>query len=111
MDAASRLRPRRFTRRPSEPLIGLLAATGMRIGEALALDDADVDLDSGVITATGKWDKQREIPLHPTTVEALREYRQTRDRYKPVRLTDVVLHLPLPPAADPWRVREVVSGS
>lgn len=68
-------------------VIGLLAATGMRVGEVLALNDSDVDLDSGVITALGKWGKQREIPVHPSTVTALREYQRTRDRYRPVRPT------------------------
>jgi integrase/recombinase XerD len=70
-----------------ETVIGLLAANGMRVGEVLALDDADVDLDAGVITAVGKWGKQREIPLHPTTVAGLRAYQQTRDRFRPDRPT------------------------
>jgi len=68
-------------------VIGLLAVTGMRIGEVLALDDSMVDLDAGVITATGKWSKQREVPLHPTTVVALRDYQLTRDRLRPDRPT------------------------
>ena len=40
-----------------------------------------------MITAIGKWGKQREIPLHPTTVAALRKYQHTRDRYRPRRPT------------------------
>jgi integrase/recombinase XerD len=68
-------------------VIGLLAATGMRVGEVLALDDTDVDLEGGVITAVGKWGKQREVPLHPSTVAALREYQHTRERYRPTRST------------------------
>jgi integrase/recombinase XerD len=68
-------------------VIGLLAATGMRVGEVLALDDTDVDLEGGVITAVGKWGKQREIPVHPSTVAALREYQRTRDCYRPTRPT------------------------
>jgi integrase/recombinase XerD len=71
--------------------IGLLACTGMRIGEALALDDSDLDIETGVITATGKWGKQRQVPLHPTTVQALRAYQQTRDHYRPVRPTEALL--------------------
>jgi integrase/recombinase XerD len=71
--------------------IGLLAASGMRIGEMLALGDTDVDIEDGVITATGKWGKQRQVPLHPTTVQALRAYRQTRDEYWPVRPTEALL--------------------
>ena len=89
MDAARDLRPpvRAATMRTA---IGLLAAGGMRIGEVLALDDGDLDIQAGVITATGKWGKQREVPLHPTTVQALRAYQQTRDHYRPVRSTEAL---------------------
>jgi integrase len=44
-----------------------------------------------VIIATGKWGKQRQVPLHPTTVQALRAYQQTRDQYRPVRPTEALL--------------------
>ena len=89
MSAASKLSPpvRAATVRT---VIGLLAVTGMRIGEVLALDDGTADLDAGVITATGKWGKQREVPLHPTTVTALRDYQQARDRLRPIRPTDAL---------------------
>lgn len=70
-----------------QTMIGLLAASGMRLGEALALGDGDIDFDAGVITAVGKWSKQREIPIHPTTVAALRAYQRTRDRCLPDRPT------------------------
>jgi integrase/recombinase XerD len=70
--------------------IGLLACSGMRIGEMLALDDGDLDTETGVITATGKWGKQRHVPLHPTTVQALRAYQQTHDAYRPVRPTEAL---------------------
>jgi integrase len=61
-------------------LIGLLAVTGMRIGEAIALDQADVDLAAGVVTVrAGKFGAARELPLHDTTLRALDEYRQVRD--------------------------------
>lgn len=71
--------------------IGLLAVSGMRLGEMLALDDGDLDIDAGVITVTGKWGKQRRLPLHPTTLRALRAYQQTRDEYRPVRPTEALL--------------------
>ncbi|MFE3733046.1 tyrosine-type recombinase/integrase, partial [Nocardia sp. NPDC059154] len=49
-------------------LFGLLAATGMRIGEAVALRRADVDLDTGIITIHhAKLDRDRLVPLHPRT--------------------------------------------
>jgi len=67
-----------------ETLIGLMATTGVRLGEALGLDRRDVDLDDGVLhVRAAKQQKQREVPLHPTTTEALREYARRRDRLCP----------------------------
>lgn len=61
-------------------LIGLLAVTGMRIGEAIALEDTDVDLATRTITVrAGKWGAQRQLPLHLSTTAALSEYRRLRD--------------------------------
>lgn len=62
-------------------LIGLLAATGMRVGEAIALDHDDVDRDEGLLVVReGKFGKARQVPLHPTTVDALSAYGRSRDR-------------------------------
>ncbi len=59
-----------------ETLFGLLAATGLRISEAGHLTDADVDLKTGMLTVRQtKFAKSRHVPLHPSTVEALRQYR------------------------------------
>ena len=54
-------------------LFGLLAATGMRIAEALALQLDDVTEDGLVIRET-KFQKSRLLPLHPTTRQALDGY-------------------------------------
>lgn len=65
-------------------LIGLLAVTGMRIGEAISLDRGDIDLAGGRITIRfGKFGKTRELALHPSTIEALNTYRRLRDRSAP----------------------------
>lgn len=65
-------------------LIGLLAATGMRIGEAIALDCDDFDAGSGMVTIRrAKFDKARALPLHPTTVAALDAYLRLDDRPRP----------------------------
>jgi len=65
-------------------LIGTLAVTGIRVGEAIALDRGDVDLASGrLVVRHGKFDKARELTLHPTTVTALRRYQRLRDRSAP----------------------------
>ncbi len=62
-------------------LIGLLAVTGMRIGEAIALDQGDLDTGSGVLTIRlGKFGKSRVLPLHPSTLTALGEYLCRSDR-------------------------------
>lgn len=67
-----------------EALFGLLAISGMRIGEALALERSDVDLDAGLITIRkAKGDRARLVPLHPTATEALRRYASARDRLCP----------------------------
>jgi integrase len=70
-------------------LIGLLAVTGLRISEALGLDDADVDLTEGVLTIRrAKFGKSRLVPLHPSATCALRRYLRARDRICPVRPND-----------------------
>lgn len=83
IDAATRLsgrvRPHSYA-----TLIGLLAATGMRISEALALDDTDIDLDSGVIVVrNSKFGKSRRLLVQPTTSTALTSYRCRRDEIIP----------------------------
>jgi integrase/recombinase XerD len=67
-----------------QTLIGLLAVTGMRIGEVIRLDRSDLDLDSGVLTVRmSKFGKSRELPLHASTLEALHMYLQRRDQLYP----------------------------
>lgn len=64
-----------------QTLLGLLAATGMRLGEAIALDRADTDLDDGLLTIRdAKFGRSRLVPLHPTVTSALRSYAACRDR-------------------------------
>jgi integrase/recombinase XerD len=73
-----------------ETLIGLLAATGLRLGEALSIDRDDIDLDDGVLRVRGKLGKEREVPLHPSTTAALRAYVELRDGYWPRANTDAL---------------------
>ncbi|HEY2200307.1 MAG TPA: tyrosine-type recombinase/integrase, partial [Solirubrobacteraceae bacterium] len=77
--AAGGLTPRLRALR-HQTLIGLLAVTGMRPGEALGLDRQDVDRRHGVVhVRAGKQNKQREVPLHKSTITALGEYIRARD--------------------------------
>lgn len=64
-------------------LIGLLAATGMRVGEAIALEDRDVDwLRARLLVRNSKFQKSRHVPLHEDTIDALRSYVTLRDRLR-----------------------------
>ena len=65
-----------------ETLFGLIAAAGLRLSEAVHLLEADVDLKGGLLTVRKtKFAKSRQLPLHPSTVEALRRYRNKRSRH------------------------------
>ena len=76
-------------------LIGLLSVTGMRVGEAIRLDRDDVDLAHGVLRVRDtKFGKSRELPVHASTVDALRDYLRLRDRACPEPRIDAVLISP-----------------
>lgn len=67
-----------------EALIGLLAVTGLRVGEAIRLDRSDVSFSDGLLTIReSKLDKSRQVPIHPTTVAALRGYLRQRSALSP----------------------------
>ncbi len=62
-------------------LIGLLSATGLRPGEALALDRADVDLQNGILAIREtKFGKSRFVPIQDSTCAALARYAKRRDK-------------------------------
>lgn len=64
-----------------EALFGLIAATGIRLGEALSLSRSDVALIEGVLTIReAKFGHTRLVPLHPTVTDALGRYLQHRNR-------------------------------
>ena len=61
----------------------------MRLGEAMALTCADVDLSEGMVTVRhAKFDRIRLVPLHPSVTAALRAYAATRDRLCPTPRVD-----------------------
>ena len=71
----------RFKRDTYSTLIGLLAATGMRVGEAIRMDKTDFNPNLRLIWIRhSKFGKSRQIPLHPTTTKALCRYAKKRDR-------------------------------
>lgn len=69
-------------------LIGLLAATGMRIGEALRLEPDDINhTDAVIMIRQSKFGKSRLVPVRPETITALDDYIINRDRLLRVERT------------------------
>ncbi len=99
--AAGTLRPA-FRAATYQALIGLLAASGVRIGEALSFDRGDLDAGQGILTVRdAKFGKTRLIPLHPTTTAALARYSGLRDEHHPP---------PGRPGAVPVRCRDTAAA-
>jgi len=70
-----------------ETLFGLIASSGLRVSEAVHLLDTDVDLKSGMLTIRQtKFAKSRYVPIHPSTLEILKQYRSQRNLY--IEVTD-----------------------
>lgn len=67
---------------------GLAVSTGMRVGEVAALDIGDVDYEAALLKVRNtKFRKDRLVPIHETTVSALRDYEKLRDEVFPDRAT------------------------
>jgi integrase len=90
LEAARRQRDR-LSATTDTTLLGLLAVTGMRVGEAIRLDRRDLDHERGLLVVRGsKFGKSRELPLHPSTVEALDRYARCRDRLIPLQYSSAL---------------------
>jgi integrase len=71
-----------------ETLIGLLAATGLRVGEAIRLDRADIDWDGAVLMIReSKFGKTRMVPVLDSTLDMLGRYARIRGRLCPQAAT------------------------
>jgi integrase len=82
LDAADQLRPT-IKAATFHTLVALMAATGIRTGEAVGLDVTDLDERAATLTVTGKYGKIRELPLHPTVQKGLTDYLRERARLLP----------------------------
>lgn len=83
---AARTQRHRLSAWTDVTLLGLLAVTGMRVGEAIRLDRRDLDPERALLVVRqAKFGKSRELPLHRSTVEALRRYARRRDRLLPLQ--------------------------
>jgi integrase/recombinase XerD len=84
IDQARRAIPQPLRAATYETLIGLLAATGLRVGEAIRLDRDDIDWTEGVLLVRrSKFGKSRQVPLQPSTARALQEYARRREQLCP----------------------------
>ncbi|MFL9959382.1 tyrosine-type recombinase/integrase [Paraburkholderia nemoris] len=93
LGAAAAMRPRRKLRpHVYVSMIGLLASTGIRAGEAIRLTVDDVLLDADpprIAILETKFRKSRIVPLHPTTVEKLKAYGLLREKLGYAGLSDL----------------------
>jgi integrase len=63
-------------------LFGLLFVSGLRVSEAVGLTIENVNLTEGILKVEGtKFGKSRLVPLHPTTTQALADYKIRRDKF------------------------------
>lgn len=82
--AAARAMRWRLPAATQETVIGLLAATGMRVGEALKLERSDIDRNDGVLSIhQSKFGKSRRVPVLACTLTGLDRYAEIRDRLCP----------------------------
>jgi integrase len=88
--AAQQIRsPEKLRAATYSTLFGLLAVTGLRVGEALALERQDVDLDLALLTIRESKGKTRLVPIHASTQGALRRYQRLCDSIYPEPRTQV----------------------
>ena len=84
MTAAKETIPQPLRAATYHTLIGLLAASGLRIGEAIKLDRNDIDWTEGILhIRESKFGKSRLVPLQDSTTNALREYDRLREDSMP----------------------------
>jgi integrase len=83
IEAAATLQPR-LRAATYQSLLSLLAVSGIRISEAIALDDDDLDAEHDLLVVRrSKFNKDRQVPLHPSTMQALARYRDLRQELQP----------------------------
>ena len=70
-------------------ILELMYACGLRVSEAVTLTVKDVDLDSGIVTTTGKGSKTRRVPVGSSAVEWLKTYLVVRRRKENVEIQNL----------------------
>jgi integrase len=92
-------------------MLGLLAVTGLRLGEVLSLRVEDIDWSEGLLRiGEAKFLKSRLVPLHPSTLNQLRAYKKRRDEFFAERVADPVSRFFVTCHGNPVRRSQVGRG-
>lgn len=90
-------------------ILELMYACGLRVSEAVGVRMQDIDLDSGILTTTGKGSKTRRVPVGSSAVEWVRSYLVLRRK----KAETVVEHLFVTPLGRPLNrqiIHKLVAG-
>jgi len=86
-------------------LLELMYSSGLRVSEAVNLKLSDVDLDSGILTTTGKGSKTRRVPVGSSAVEWLKRYLGLRRKHENIEVSNLFVE----PSGRPLN-RQVIHG-
>ncbi|MFM9904845.1 MAG: site-specific tyrosine recombinase XerD [Pyrinomonadaceae bacterium] len=70
-------------------ILELMYASGLRVSEAVDLKINDVDIDSGIVTTTGKGNKTRRVPVGASAVEWLKSYLAVRRQIENIEIENM----------------------
>jgi integrase/recombinase XerD len=70
-------------------LIELMYASGLRVSEAVGLKIGDVDIESGILTTTGKGSKTRRVPVGTSAIEWLKSYLTLRRKKERIEVQNL----------------------
>jgi len=70
-------------------VLELMYSSGLRVSEAVTLTMRDIDLDSGILTTTGKGSKTRRVPVGSSAVEWLKSYLVLRRRKENIEVQNL----------------------
>ena len=73
-------------------MLELMYASGLRVSEAVNLKTNDIDIDSGIVTTTGKGSKTRRVPVGSSAVEWLKSYLAVRRKKANIEIDNIFVN-------------------
>jgi integrase/recombinase XerD len=70
-------------------ILELMYASGLRVSEAVSIKMSEIDLDSGILTTTGKGSKTRRVPIGSSAVEWLKSYFAARRKKQNIEVQNL----------------------